>query len=289
MSRTFADAIKGTNRANGGGSRPATKKGQFAWNVEAPPRVYPMGADVAQKPKAAKDNERLQSPKTKKRKPTANVNFADFSPTNVLIGKYKIERDIRTVSADRKPLMEVQLKSHGKPNPDAGIAARVYRSAPEKLSSWKLASIRDGRLVPAADLIPYELNTALYSDETSKQRWIRLPDGGQIKWEDEAVLRFPVGTVIAKTFSYPPGEETEDRSGSREQLLETRIQVHKPSGWYGFSYIWNDQQTDAVLSLGGGEKQISWVDESGERRSNLYQIPNANQCLSCHSQEGHFS
>jgi uncharacterized repeat protein (TIGR03806 family) len=131
----------------------------------------------------------------------------------------------------------------------------------------------------------YDLNTALFSDFATKRRYIRLPEGKRIKYRDRGVLDFPVGTVIAKTFSYPH-DMADPRKG--ERLLETRIQSRRGDGWYGFSYIWNDEQTEATLALGGREVDVSWIHDDGKPRSTRYEIPNANQCLDCHSQDKAF-
>jgi uncharacterized repeat protein (TIGR03806 family) len=134
-------------------------------------------------------------------------------------------------------------------------------------------------------LIPYELNTALFSDYTSKHRTIRLPQGGHAKWNAESALEFPVGTVIAKTFAYPDSKS--DKTPG-ERFLETRIELREASGWYGYSYVWNEEQTDADLRLGGGSVDVAWTDTDGKAKTNHYQIPNANQCITCHGQDGKF-
>ena len=36
-----------------------------------------------------------------------------------------------------------------------------------------------------------------------------------------------------------------------EELLETRIIEHKPSGWYGYSYVWNKEQDRSDARPGG--------------------------------------
>ena len=44
-----------------------------------------------------------------------------------------------------------------------------------------------------------------------------------------------------------------------ELLLETRIQQHTRTGWYGFSYSLNDEQTDGFLTLDGAALDVSWI------------------------------
>ena len=122
--------------------------------------------------------------------------------------------------------------------------------------------------------------TTLFTDYASKYRFIRVPEGTTVQYTDQGVLDFPEGTVIAKTFAYPV-DATDPAKGDR--LIETRIELLQDGEWFGYSYRWNDEQTDATLLLGGGELEVSWIDEVGDRVSNRYEIPNANQCLNCHS------
>ena len=47
-------------------------------------------------------------------------------------------------------------------------------------------------------------------------------------------------------------------------------------------YIWNEDQNEAILSLAGSRRNISWIHYGGEPMNLLYSIPNINQCKSCH-------
>lgn len=215
----------------------------------------------------------------------ANVHFDNFTPENLAAGKYQIDRSLAPYDVDVPNLMPVALKSHAKPTGNGNPAVAIYRAAPKQLSSWKLFQEVKGAFVAVPSSIPYELNTALFSDYTSKHRTIRLPEGGQINWTEENSLEFPVGTVIAKTFAYP--DPKQDKTPG-ERFLETRIELREASGWYGYSYVWNEEQTDADLRLGGAAVDVSWTDTDGELKTNHYQIPNANQCITCHGQDGKF-
>ncbi len=90
--------------------------------------------------------------------------------------------------------------------------------------------------------------------------------------------------MISKTFAMPRSVGVAEGA---ERMIETRIQIRKESGWYGFSYQWDDEQTDATLVLGGGEGP-GVAGHGAQVHSNRYEIPNANQCLSCHSENGRF-
>lgn len=132
---------------------------------------------------------------------------------------------------------------------------------------------------PVPGVEPYELTSPLFSDYSHKRRFIKLPDGASMGWSDDGVLDFPVGTVIIKTFSYL-ADMGDPAAG--ETLLETRLLVHRPDGWEGIVYQWNDEQTEAVLTYGGDTVPVSWVHSDGETRELDYIIPNPNKCKNCH-------
>ena len=156
---------------------------------------------------------------------------------------------------------------------------------PEKLSEFGFFQ-GDIALQQAAEgVMPYSLNTPLFSDYADKLRFIKLPDGAKIPWNDRMVLDFPVGTSIAKTFYYPIDARNPDKG---RRLIETRVLIHEAEGWKALPYIWNEAQTEAILDVAGDRKWVSWIDKKGKKQSVEYAIPNMNQCKSCHSYDGKF-
>ena len=210
----------------------------------------------------------------------ANVNLESFTQENVDAGTYQISRDIHAHSGAMSRLASIVLNPLKKLPSDLSQTANIYRSAPRLLSEWGLFKGALAEQAPVEGVLPYELNAHLFSDYTTKRRFIRLPKGQKMKYHAKDSFEFPVGTVIAKTFSYPTDMRD---SGLGESLLETRIEFREASGWYGYSYIWNDEQTDADLSLGGGSLDVSWIHKDGQERALKYVVPDANQCIACHS------
>jgi uncharacterized repeat protein (TIGR03806 family) len=137
--------------------------------------------------------------------------------------------------------------------------------------------------IPADGVMPYALNSPLFSDYASKLRFVRLPEGKSVAYNPDSVLQFPVGAAIVKTFYYPI-DERNPKKGRR--LMETRILLHEAKGWVALPYIWNKEQTDAVLEVAGGSDQVSWIDGAGKKQSFEYQVPNMNQCKGCHERSG---
>jgi uncharacterized repeat protein (TIGR03806 family) len=166
-----------------------------------------------------------------------------------------------------------------RPPTAAGLAA-----APERLSQWGLFEDPPAAQRPSSDVVPYDINTPLFSDYAEKLRFVRLPPGERAQYRVEGAFELPVGTVIVKTFAYRH-DRRDPQAGRR--ILETRLLVHEEPGWIGLPYVWNEEQTEATLSIAGARLEASWIDDDGElRRHDSYLVPNANQCKGCHRPHG---
>lgn len=133
--------------------------------------------------------------------------------------------------------------------------------------------------IPAEGVIPYSLNTPLFSDYAQKLRFVKIPDGKAAEYREREVLDFPVGTVLIKTFYYPEDMRKPEKG---RRLLETRLLMHEEDGWHALPYVWNEKQTDATLEVTGGTKEVKWKHTDGKKRLLQYSIPNINQCKGCH-------
>ena len=104
-----------------------------------------------------------------------------------------------------------------------------------------------------------------------------------MNYVQDAVLDFPIGSVLIKNFYYP--KDFNDPNSTRT-ILETRLLIHDAEGWIALPYVWNEEQTDAFLHLEGSAKAVDWVRYDGNARKIEYSIPNANQCKSSHILDG---
>ncbi|MEM9501566.1 MAG: SO2930 family diheme c-type cytochrome [Pseudomonadota bacterium] len=150
--------------------------------------------------------------------------------------------------------------------------AAILEGMPRTLSEFRFFTVPSKQL--STTVIPYELNTPLYSDGADKLRFVYVPRGEQIATDGEGLLQFPVGSALIKTFAF--GKDDNRR------LIETRVMLHRANGWLALPYRWNSEQTEATLALAGGRLPITTL--SGEEIS--YRIPNKNQCKACHSKDG---
>lgn len=166
---------------------------------------------------------------------------------------------------------------------------------PEKLSEWGVLRSADGVLTIARGAKPYDLATPLFSDYALKLRTVSLPKGAAAQFAADDVFDFPVGTIITKTFYY---ETTADGSvradgdaAAKEgvlplagvRLLETRVLARREGGWEAFPYVWNAEQTDAVLKRTGALMPLTLARADGRKEDFGYFVPNVNQCASCHA------
>lgn len=161
--------------------------------------------------------------------------------------------------------------------------ARLMSPTPAaKLSDYRLFTDAAGERANMG-LTPYALNTPLFSDYAEKQRYLYLPPGKKLPFKTEGVLDFPVGAVLVKTFAYPADFR---RPKESVRKVETRLLIHRASGWVPLTYVWNAAGTEAALKRAGGRTNVSFVDGKGETVSFSYAIPNVNQCKECHSASG---
>lgn len=137
-----------------------------------------------------------------------------------------------------------------------------------------------GARQPNAGVTPYALNTPLFSDYALKQRYVFLPPGAKASYRATGVLDLPVGATLIKTFAYPADFR---RPGEKVRFVETRLLIHRKTGWVALAYVWNEAQTEAVLKRAGKRLDVDFIDIHGQPRHVDYAVPNANQCKECHS------
>ncbi len=158
-------------------------------------------------------------------------------------------------------------------------AGRNVFERKQKLSEYDFFAGKLSDLQPVATVVPYDINSVLFSNYAEKLRFIKLPDGDKVKYTEEGPLSFPKGTIIIKNFYY---ENDFRKPGQGRRILETRLLVHEEKGWTAYPYVWNDEQTEAFYDVAGDIKNVSYINASGKRINIDYIIPNKNQCKGCH-------
>jgi uncharacterized repeat protein (TIGR03806 family) len=145
-------------------------------------------------------------------------------------------------------------------------------NVPQQLSATGCINTSAAGAPPLLSLIPYAPNAAFWSDGAVKERWIGLPNGQNIAVRSDGDWDPPNGTVLVKHF----------RIGNR--LVETRLFMRHPDGsdgvWAGYTYEWNQAQTEATRVTGGKTVMVAgqnWI------------FPSEAQCVQCHTQAAGFS
>lgn len=155
---------------------------------------------------------------------------------------------------------------------DAGRALGAVPTVPSHTTTGRIPPLlsQTGLYLPDGSVDPrnrpFSPQYPLWTDGAAKARWVRLPEGTAIDVSNADAWRFPGGTTFWKEFSW----------GGRK--VETRMVRIEEAGTYTFaSYVWKDDQTDAVLA---SEEGVAGVFEiaAGKRHS----IPSVADCVSCH-------
>lgn len=153
---------------------------------------------------------------------------------------------------------------------------------PAKLSQTGCVNANDPKTM-APSVVPYEVNSPLWSDGADKLRGIALPMGGKIHVKncgsnpaecpemrdhtDDGKWVMPVGTVMVKSFLFDG------------KFLETRLLVRSDqTTWAGFTYKWDEAQTDATLVW---TERDEMMFATGQRTVH-WRFPSRRDCVKCH-------
>ncbi len=170
-------------------------------------------------------------------------------------------------------------------------AAASPSTFPRRLSQTGLfRSLPDQ--IPEHGVVPFQINAPRWADHAQAQRWVAVPDGQAIDVFNRPqpipgsmftrTMLFPPHSVLVKTYSIRMQEE--DPTSLRH--LETQVLYYDGKFWHGFSYWWNDEQTDAELVPPEGMERWLTVDDPrapGGKRQQLWRVPSRQECIRCHN------
>jgi putative heme-binding domain-containing protein len=162
---------------------------------------------------------------------------------------------------------------------------------PRKLSETGLfASVKEQ--TPAPGVLAYSINAEPWADHATAERCFAVPGGaprmgvyekqnlqvGHVK----GAWVYPTDTVFAKTVSL----EMERGNPASRRRLETQVLHRDGEEWRAYNYVWNDEQTDAVLAgPDGSDRTFTIKDASapGGRRQQTWHFASRTECLVCHT------
>jgi len=178
---------------------------------------------------------------------------------------------------------EIYLADYG------GGVARLEPKPPEPPREFPRTLSRSGvfRSVAAYQthpgLVPYSVNSPLWSDGAFKERHLGLPNDQPIGFS-EGSWTFPEGTVLVKTFSL---ERVQGDPRTRRRI-ETRFLTLQENEWVGYSYEWNEEGTDAHLVEARGKTREFEIRGPGGIRQQPWYYPSRSDCMVCHSRAANF-
>lgn len=176
------------------------------------------------------------------------------------------------------PSRELYAIDHG------GVIYRILAATGNNTSAFPRTLSESGcfaglnPLRPAAGVVPYEVNSELWSDGASKMRYVRVPSGAPGRLNGSGEIDLPDETVLLKNFFIP-----RRISGREEQhIVETRVLVKRNGGYRGYTYRWNDARTEAYLLGGATTRTVTMTGANGDETF-LYHYPSTGECTRCHT------
>lgn len=136
------------------------------------------------------------------------------------------------------------------------------------------------------DIVPFEVNSPLWTDGAAKDRYIAVPAGQSVIFSDTAdIYKYPNGTMVIKNFSV----DTIAGDPRSRILFETRFTGMRRLGstdkWYLWTYRWRLDQTDADLVPAAGQSATVRVYQNGLAAPPFmkkWHFPSVQQCGACH-------
>lgn len=172
-------------------------------------------------------------------------------------------------------LVSSEILAYGSLKESGFYQANEGRLSHKKLSLSNYIDKKWGRTSSKHYLFSmYSPQYPLWSDGAEKRRWVFIPKGGIINTDNPDSWIFPIGTKLWKEFSFLENNE--------RKKIETRLlEKVGESDWLMESYVWNKEQTAAVLAPEQGVKNHYPI-----ANGKFYDIPSKHDCEYCHSKAG---
>ncbi len=130
-------------------------------------------------------------------------------------------------------------------------------------------------MTPQEGVWHYKVVAPLWEDGMSAERLMAIPGTDPIRTDRHGRWQFPSGTVIARTVMLAA-----DRASAPPRRLETQILHLEDNTWSAYSYVWNEEQTDATLAPADG--MVVSPGSAAEGQTILAR----SECMICHQERG---
>lgn len=149
-----------------------------------------------------------------------------------------------------------------KPNPLAGKRP----SFPRLLSETGLFQ-NTKKFAVASGVVGYSVNVPHWTGGADAAHHLAVPGQGQLTFAGGRGWGAAEGTVLMQTLS------------KNKRRVETRLLTKQQNEWVGYSYLWNEAQTDAKLV---GADGLVLDDKS-------WAVPSRAECMMCHSRAARYT
>jgi uncharacterized repeat protein (TIGR03806 family) len=169
-------------------------------------------------------------------------------------------------------------------DPATGInIPTVAAGLPSTLSATGLFQNPVSAMTPNAGMIPFGVNSPLWSDGAVKKRWIVLPGTARITFTATGEWTFPTGTILVKHFDLP----INDTNPSQTKRLETRVFYVDQAGGtsYGATYKWraDNSEADLLTNATAPLDEVETITTATGTRTQTWSYPSRDNCLNCHN------
>ena len=162
----------------------------------------------------------------------------------------------------------------------------VQEKAPLKISEYSFFKEATDFTKPNSGVVPYGYINSMFNDHSLRHNFVYIPDGKCAAVDSNGLLNLPVGSALINIIYYWKDER---KSAPEKQLIETQLLVRTSSGWEARDYVWNDEQSDAELTIAGDIKPVTWISKDGQERQVNFVVPSKNECKSCHWNADHIT
>jgi putative heme-binding domain-containing protein len=192
---------------------------------------------------------------------------------------------LRIASFGEDEAGELYLVEHERSNQIYRLVPNPVRESPSVFprllsQSGLFASTKDLRR--AEGVTPYAINAEAWSDGTRGERLLAVPGDGRIALGEGGRFKLPEGSVLARTVTL---DLTAGDAATRKRL-ETQILHFESGSWRPYTYVWNDDQSDAaLLDAAGAVRTFNVRDPNapGGQRELKYRFAARSECALCHN------
>ncbi|MCH2183817.1 MAG: PQQ-dependent sugar dehydrogenase [Mariniblastus sp.] len=163
---------------------------------------------------------------------------------------------------------------------------------PQRLSETGLfVSVAEQKTQPG--VISYSINAPAWNDGAVATHYLAIPAQLQKDqtwktplpdWRSSGAWEFPDGTVLVQNLAL----ELQPGSPASRRWVETRLLTRQQTEWEGYSYLWNQEQTDAQLVGKMGATVQLPLGQGPSSTQRTWHVPSRSDCKGCHSRAASF-